>query len=65
MRCDDKGFTIDCNNFVKGDEVKLYKSNKIGLDAVFDEQIDQKDLLFINFLNQKLKQVLKQNIFIH
>lgn len=56
MKCDCKGFAIDYKKYVKGEKVKFFKNNQISLDAVFEEQIDQKRaFVFINFLNQKVK----------
>ena len=55
-RCDVNGFAIDYKKYEKGEKVKFFKNNKISLDAVFEEQIDQKrSFVFINFLNQKVR----------
>ena len=55
-RCDINGFVKDYNKYVKGEKVKLFKNNQISLEAVFEEQIDQKrSFIFINLLNQKVK----------
>lgn len=55
-RCDINGFAIDYKKYVKGEKVKFFKNNQISLDAVFEEQIDQKrSIVFINFLNQKVR----------
>ena len=55
-RCDINGFAIDYKKYVKGEKVKYFKNNQISLDAVFEEQIDQKrSFVFINLLNQKVK----------
>ena len=54
-RCDINGFAND-KKYMKGEKVKFLKNNQISLDAVFEEQIDQKrSFVFINLLNQKVK----------
>lgn len=54
-RCCEKGIFNFFKNFSKGQKVKILKK-EINLDAVFEENIDEKrSFVFLEFLKQKVK----------
>ena len=56
MRCDNNGLVDNYQKYARGESVKYFKNDKIALDAIFEEEIDEKrSFIFINFLNQKVK----------